>query len=104
MIVDGAKTPLQLKGNYVRDEGVQARELADMLHILEGAGVNGAFVFTFVAPALTHSDNPRYDLDMASYALVKSYADRHGATYPDMPWEPKQAFRALANFFAKQEA
>ena len=101
-IGDCGKTPLQLNGNYVRDEGVQARELTDALGILEGVGVDGAFVFTFVSPTLTYNDDPLYDLDMASYSLVKSYADKHGTTYPDMPWEPKKSFKAVADYFAKQ--
>ena len=33
-------------------------------------------------------------------ALVKTYARRHGTTYPDLPWEPKQAFDAVAAFYA----
>jgi hypothetical protein len=54
---------------------------------------------------------------MASYSLVKSYGDRlgdlaaafpnapwdttrTGTTYPDMPWEPKQSFRAVADLYA----
>jgi hypothetical protein len=98
-IVDPAKTPRQLNGDYVRDEGLQAREVADMLAIVDGEGVNGAFVFTFVSPALAYNEDPKYDLDMASYSLVKSYADRHGVSYPDMPWEPKKSFKAVANFF-----
>lgn len=28
-------------------------------------------------------------------------ADQHGATYPDMPWEPKEAFNAVADFYAR---
>ena len=24
----------------------------------------------------------------------------HGTTYPDLPWEPKQAFGAVASFYA----
>ena len=98
-IGDWDKTPLQLNGNYVRDEGVQARELTDALGILEGVGVDGAFVFTFVSPTLTYNDDPLYDLDMASYSLVKSYADKHGTTYPDMLWEPKESFKAVADYF-----
>jgi hypothetical protein len=35
---------------------------------------------------------------MASYSLVKSYADRTGATYPDLPWEPKASFAAVAGY------
>lgn len=101
-ILDFGKMPGQLNGDYVRDEGVQARELIDVLSILEGVGVDGAFVFTFVSPTLTYNEDPKYDLDMASYSLVKSYADKYGTTYPDMPWEPKESFKAVADYFAKQ--
>jgi hypothetical protein len=101
-IVDFDKIPLQLNGDYVRDEGVQARELTDVLEIFDGVGVDGVFVFTFVSPTLTYSADPRYDFDMPSYSLVKSYADRHGTTYPDMSWEPKESFKAVADYFAKQ--
>ena len=104
MIVDQANQK-QLNGDYIRDEGLQARELTDMLQILDDAGVNGAFVFTFVAPALPHNEDPLHDLDMASYALAKSYAgNKHGVTYPDMSWEPKESFKAVGDYFAKQEA
>jgi hypothetical protein len=98
MIVD-PKNQGQLNGTYIRDEGLQARELIDMLQILENVGVDGAFVFTFIFPALPHHEDPRRDLDMASYSLVKCYADRHGMTYQDMPWEPKESFKAVANYF-----
>ena len=91
---------LQLKGEYVRDEGVQARELTDVLSILDGVGVDGAFVFTFVSPTLPYNEDPRRDLDMASYSLVKSYVDKHGTTYLDTPWEPKESFKAVADYFA----
>jgi hypothetical protein len=60
-------------------------------------------VFTFVSPASPFHEDPKYDLDMASYSLVKSYAGKHGMTYPDMPWEPKESFQAVADYFAKQE-
>ncbi len=100
-IVD-ANNQRRLDRNYVRDEGLQARELTDMLTILESTGVDGTFVFTFVSPALTYSADPRFDLDMASFSLVKSYADRPGTTYPDMKWEPKAAFGAVADFYATE--
>ncbi len=100
-IVDFDKR-LQLNGDYVRDEGLQAREIVDGLEVFEKVGVEGAFVFTFVAPNLPYNDNPRYDLDMASYSLVKSYAAGQGATYPDLPWEPKESFRSLADYYARQ--
>jgi hypothetical protein len=36
---------------------------------------------------------------MASYGVVKVLGDRPGHTYPDMAWEPKAAFTALADHF-----
>lgn len=101
MIVD-PQNQRQLSGNYVRDEALQARELTDMLTILETAGIDSTFVFTFVSPVLTYNENPKFDLDMASYSLVKSYAGEQGTTYPDMTWEPKEAFYAVADYYAQK--
>ena len=90
----------RLKGNYVRDEGMQARELAETLRILDAAGADGAFVMTFVEPLNAYDEVPRYDLDMNSFALVRSYAgSKHGVTYPEMSWEPKESFKAVADFY-----
>jgi len=90
----------RLNGDYVRDEAMQARELAETLTILDGAGVDGAFVHEFVTAAATFSDKPRYDLDMNAFSLVKTYRHGKGTTYPDMNWEPKQSFRAVAACYA----
>jgi hypothetical protein len=39
------------------------------------------------------------DLDTDSYSLVKPYPrGRHGTTYPDMAWEPKKSFTAVADY------
>ena len=39
---------------------------------------------------------------MNSHSLVKSYeGGQHGATYPDMTWEPKKSFYAVAEYYAK---
>jgi hypothetical protein len=94
----------RLGGDYVRDEGLQARELGEVLGILDAAGVDGVFVSSFVEPLAPFSDDPRYDLDMSALSLVKSYTDRRGSTYPDMPWEPKEAFGVVAGCFAGQPA
>jgi hypothetical protein len=56
--------------------------------------------WTFADPWLTHSADPRHDLDITATSLVKTYARGHGSTYPDMPWEPKQTFSAIASFYA----
>jgi hypothetical protein len=71
-----------------------------VLRVAEGA--DGAFVWTFADPWLTHSADPRQDLDMTAISLVKTYARGHGSTYPGMPWEPKQAFGVVATFYATQ--
>jgi hypothetical protein len=92
--------PRLKRGTHVRDEVHQARELTKTLGILDAEDVNGAFIWTFADPWLTHSANAQRDLDMTSTSLVKTYACGHGTTYPDMPWEPKQAFGAVASFYA----
>jgi len=90
------------KGTAVRDEHWQATKLIETLEILEKAGVDGVFISNFISQITPYSDNPRYDLDMASTSLVKYYDDgKHGETYADMPWEPKEAFRAVAEYYAK---
>jgi hypothetical protein len=88
------------KGTHVRDEEHQARELTKTLGILDAEGLDGAFVWTFADPWLTHTADPRHDLDMTATSLVKTYARGHGTTYPDLPWEPKQAFGAVVSFYA----
>jgi hypothetical protein len=100
-IVDFVNDRLQLKGDHIRDEELQAQEITDLLGIFDTVGVNGTFVFTFVAPEMTYNANPKYDLDMASYSLVKSYTDGHGTTYPDMSWEPKKSFKAVADYYGR---
>ncbi len=89
------------EGNWERDEAGQARALVEQLETLDHAGVDGAFIYAFVSPTAPYSDNPRNDFDMNSHSLVKSYeGGKHGTTYPDMTWEPKEAFKAVANFYA----
>lgn len=88
-------------GNWERDEEAQARALVKQLETLDRAGVAGAFVMTFVSPTAPFSDEPGKDFDMNSYSLVKTFErGRHGTTYPDMAWEPKAAFRAVADYYA----
>lgn len=137
LITDMTNVPPRVDGHYIRDETLQARELSDQLGVLDAAGVDGAFVFTFVSPNSPHNADPRYDSDMASFSLVKSFAEketveefarqaarqgkellgvsldpevlaksfggvgRHGTTYPDLPWEPKESFKAVADYFAR---
>jgi len=94
----------RLNGYYVRDEAMQARELIQTLTILDAAGVDGAFIAEFVTAGGTFSEEARYDLDMNAFALVKTYRHGNGTTYPDMTWEPKQSFYAVADYYGAHRA
>ncbi len=88
-----------LKGEYVRDEDEQATYLRESLEIFDETGVDSAFWTVFADYTLPYRNTPGEDLDLASYGIVKVLEGRHGDTYPDMPWEPKAAFRALADYY-----
>jgi hypothetical protein len=97
---DETGRPVGLNGDYVRDEAGQATYLRELLEIFETEGVDSAFVYLFALDNFPHRpDDPRHDLDMASLGIVKVLEDRNGDTYPDMPWEPKAAFTALADYY-----
>ena len=89
----------RLNGEYVRDEEEQATYLRELLEVFEAEGVDSAFVYTFAIYNLPHRSDPREDLDMASYGVVKVLEGRLGYTYSDMAWEPKAAFTALADYY-----
>src|ERR1022692_167460 len=80
--------------------GIAGRRAHPDTGLLETAGLDGAFVWTFADPQWTFSDDPRFALDMPAASLVKSYSRGHGTTYPDMTWEPRESFRAVADFYA----
>jgi hypothetical protein len=93
--------PARLTGEYVRDEAGQAMYLGELLEIFDTEGVDSTFVFLFALENLPHrpDGDPRHDLDMASPGIVKMLEDRRGETYPDMAWEPKAAFFAVAECY-----
>ncbi|WP_067126861.1 hypothetical protein [Microtetraspora malaysiensis] len=93
--------PVRLNGEYARDEAGQAAYVRELLEAFQAGGIDSAFVFTFALYDHVHRPDglPHEDLDLASYGIVKVYEDRLGATYPDMPWEPKAAFTALAEYY-----
>lgn len=89
----------------VRSEAEQARYLRDQLEVFEAEDVYGAFVFTFSAPYHAHDpDDPERDYDMVSYGITKHFsADTpRGREMP--PWEPKEAFHAVAEFYERHAA
>jgi hypothetical protein len=94
-----AGRPVRLNGDYARDEAEQASYITELLHLFNAEGVDSAFVNTFARYDLPHRGAAREDLDLASYGVVKVLEDRLGQAYPAMPWEPKLAFAALANYY-----
>jgi hypothetical protein len=96
-IFDQQAVPARLDADYVRDEGEQVRYLNDLLSIFDELGVDSAFWFTFAGFGLPHRDEPRADLDMASYGTV-AIVDENGAK-----WRPKEVFHALAAAYARVE-
>ncbi|MFG1941894.1 hypothetical protein [Nonomuraea sp. NPDC048826] len=91
--------PVRLDGDYVRDEQEQATYLRELLDVFTAEGVDAAFACTFVCYGLPHRPDPREDLDMASWGVVKVLDHGSGDAYPGLPWEPKAAFTALADYY-----
>jgi hypothetical protein len=91
---DEAGLPVRVKDGYVRDEAEQATYLREVLETLEAEGVDAAFVYLFALNNYTHRpDDPSRDLDMASPGIVK--------VFEDLSWEPKAAFGAVAEVYAR---
>ena len=78
-----------LKDSIAKKE--QARYVADQINLINQGGADGMFVFVFKFPVYPYRDNGA-DLDMTSYALVKSFApdDSRSLIFPG--WVPKLAF------------
>ncbi|MFI7535246.1 hypothetical protein [Streptosporangium sp. NPDC049376] len=89
------RAPVRLNGEYERDEAGQAAYVRELLEVFDAGGVDSAFVFTFALydhPYRPGGD-PRDDLDLASYGVVKVHED------PERPWEPKAAFHSIAAYY-----
>jgi hypothetical protein len=109
IVWDDAGRATGLKGEFVRDENEQATYMREVLDVFAAEGIDAAFVYTFARYDLPHRDDPHLDLDMASAGVVKvldrlsGARDPRGRRYPDMPWEPKAAFDALADLFGADD-
>ncbi len=89
----------RIKGNYIRDEDVQSDYIIDLLNIFKSEKVFAAFVFTFINPMYKSNANPLYDLDMASYGIVKPVEASSQESWKGLPWTPKKAFFSLAEYY-----
>jgi hypothetical protein len=93
-----------IKPGHVRDEQVQADYLAQLLAIHAQEGVDAGFVYAFSEPRMLHREDPRHDLDMASYGVVKVLQAADPENDQREVWEPKAAFAALASHYAETGA
>lgn len=97
-IVDYTTQPPSIPETFVRSEEEQARELVELLTIFEEEGVYGAFIYNFLSQFDVYSEDPQYNLDTASHAIVKTMPG--GADAP-LTWEPKLAFHAVADVYTQ---
>jgi hypothetical protein len=101
-ILDTSSTRRKVKEGFLRSEDTQARYLEELLDLFRQEPLEGTFVFNFASYNLPSDENPDFDLDMASFGIVKVLPDGEtGTTYPDVPWEPKKAFRIVAEQYGK---
>ena len=98
--IDWTKNPPVVEPGIVRDEKVQARYIGELLDIFTAEGVHGAFVYDFIEPGNPYSPDPRHDLDMAGFGVVKCYPTGHELAYDRTGhFEPKAAFHLMADRF-----
>ncbi|GEM29225.1 hypothetical protein NN3_02320 [Nocardia neocaledoniensis NBRC 108232] len=105
-IVEYNPGPVRLTATHTRDEEGQATYVRELLDLFEDAGIDTAFVFLFALYDMPHrpDGDPRDDLDLASYGIVKVLDGRTGTAYPTMNWEPKAAFAAVAEHYRDARA
>ncbi|MCM3186386.1 hypothetical protein [Priestia megaterium] len=83
-----------------RSEWEQADYIGTQLELLNGADVEAVFVFEFSKPVLPFGEGTK-DHDLASFALVKTFAPDDPRSQSLPPWEPKEAFHRVAQTFRK---
>jgi hypothetical protein len=99
LAIDWWQSPPVLKPGHVRDEAVQARYLGELISLYKQEAVEGAFVYAFSEPRNVHTDDPRTDLDMAGYGVVK-VVQPATAEAPER-WLPKLAFGVVSDAYAR---
>ncbi|MQY08215.1 hypothetical protein ACRB68_63210 [Actinomadura sp. RB68] len=100
-VVDYDKPKPEIKGHLVRSERTQAAYLTGLLDVFEAMGLYAAMTYNFVTPDAPHRRDPRYDLDMAGYSIVKTIWGTENDPTSHWHWQPKEAFHALARHYAR---
>ncbi|MEZ7005179.1 hypothetical protein [Streptomyces sp. AD55] len=96
---DDRARPVRFTSPVTRAEQEQADYLRELIGVLDESAVDAAFVNTFARYDLPHAADDERDFDKASFGVVKVLdGGRGGTAYPGLPWEPKAAFHALAEY------
>ncbi len=91
-IVNWLADPPRIRGDFERDESVQADYLTDLIDLYDSERVHGCFVFTYAMPEYALHDEPARDLDRAGFGLVSV----DGGVL-----NRKRAFHAVADRFGR---
>ena len=100
-VIDYERQPPRIKADLVRSERTQAVYITRLLDVFEAMRFHSATIYNFVEPDAPHRRDPRYDLDLASYGIVKPIWKTRDRPTADWHWEPKEAFRAVARHFGR---
>ncbi|WP_083402435.1 hypothetical protein [Bacillus sp. MUM 116] len=100
LVIDRKSKPWQLNKPLIRDEEEQAKFIIEMLKLFTDEGVDGVFVFTFVTPSYPSNIVPLYDLDIASYSIVRTWNGNETSQAP-LNWEPKESFQVISQYFGR---
>ncbi len=97
-VVDTSGPRRKIKPGVKRSEATQAHYDQELLDIFAEEPLEASFLFTFVNYNLPYDPDPQFDLDVASYSIVKVLPKGvTGKTYAGMPWDLKEAFKTVAN-------
>ncbi|TCK92564.1 membrane protease YdiL (CAAX protease family) [Natranaerovirga hydrolytica] len=93
----------KLDGIYTRNEQVQADYIGSLINLYEQEGLYGAFVCMFIEGDSPYSEDPLYDLDRASFGIVKPYPLESGKLADEGYWQRKQAFYEIAQRYGSKD-
>ena len=100
-VIDYEHQPPRIARDLVRSERTQAVYITRLLDVFEALRFRSATIYNFVAPDAPHRRNPRYDLDLASYGIVKPIWKTRDRPTAGWHWEPKEAFHAVARHYGR---
>jgi len=71
------------------------------VNLLTEAGADAVFIFNFAFPSTPVSEGA-FDLDRATFGIVKTFGPKDPRSQKMPPWAPKEAFHRLAAVYRRQ--